>query len=119
MYELARTLMKRVGDVIPVLPVSLLSEVFLEATAPLSELDLKRRTAETLDALLSRGAHCHLPRSSLDYAVDVGLRMLTMRRIVEETSEGFVIAEGEDEVLRYYANAIGQHTRASADPVPV
>ncbi|MEL6600000.1 MAG: 1-acyl-sn-glycerol-3-phosphate acyltransferase, partial [Pseudomonadota bacterium] len=117
--ELARTLMNRVGDVIPVLPVSLLSEVFLGATAPLSELDLKRRTAETLDALLSRGAHCHLPRSSLDYAVDVGLRMLTMRRIVEETSKGFVIAEGEDEVLRYYANAIGQHTGASADPVPV
>ncbi|MEL6679018.1 MAG: 1-acyl-sn-glycerol-3-phosphate acyltransferase, partial [Pseudomonadota bacterium] len=107
--DLADVLMGRVGAVIPVLPVSLLARVFLEARGPLTEIDLKRRSAEVLDGLLAEGAHCHLPRASLDYAVDVGLRMLAMRRIVAETPEGYVLAEGEEDVLSFYANAIAHH----------
>lgn len=103
---LGEELTRRIGQVVPVLPVSLLSRVLLAAEGPLPLLDLKLRVAEELDALHATGAHSHVPRADLDYAVDVGLRMLVLRQIAETTEHGIRVAEGEADVLRYYANAI-------------
>ncbi len=50
----------------------------------------------------------YLPRADEEYAVSVGLRMLTLRRLVEQREEGYVPVEGELPVLRYYANAVRQ-----------
>ena len=60
-----------------------------------------------LAELERKGAKLYLPRGDRDYAFHVGLRMLVLRRLVEETTAGtFAIATSERPLLAYYANAI-------------
>ena len=96
----------RIGQVVPVLPVSLISRVLLAADAPLSVIDLKVRAEAELEKLHQKGAHSHVPRADLDYAVDVAIRMLTLRRLIDESDRGLSVRDGEQGVLTYYANAI-------------
>ena len=104
---LGTELTERIGQVIPVLPVSLISRVLLRADGPISTIDLKVSAEAELDQLHAKGAHSHIPRADLDYAVDVAIRMLTLRRLVVETDGGLEVQGSEREVLGYYANAIG------------
>ena len=100
-------LMAAIRDVIPVLPVSLVATVFLRnPQQPLAEIDLKIKANELACRLEASGAHVYVPRSDLDYAIGVGLRMLTLRRIVLERDGLFIAMEGECALLEYYANAI-------------
>jgi glycerol-3-phosphate O-acyltransferase len=59
-----------------------------------------------LESLIQTGARVYLPREDLDYAIEVGLRMLTLRRLVHEGPTGIFPAPGEEPLLQYYANAI-------------
>lgn len=104
--ELGGELMERVGSVVPVLPVSLIATVLLETKEPLSPLELKAETASLIFRLKQKGAHIHIPRNDDDYAVDVGLRMMRMRRLIVEDAAGLLANPDEESVLRYYANAI-------------
>jgi glycerol-3-phosphate O-acyltransferase len=104
--RLAAELMARVGAVIPVLPVPLVATVFLAAGAPLSELDLKARAHRLIGELEGAGAHVYIPRRDQDYAVVAGLRMLTLRRLVEERDGLFAARPEERPLLTYYANSI-------------
>jgi glycerol-3-phosphate O-acyltransferase len=104
--RLAHDLMGEIARLVPVLPVSLLATVLLEAERPLDELELKVRAGELKAHFESRGARLYLPRDDRDYAFHVGLRMLALRRLVEETAGLFAAAATERPVLAYYANAI-------------
>jgi len=107
MAELGAHLMEAVGRVVPVVPVPLIATVFTSAAAAaLSELELKAHVEGLLDQLDRRGAHTYLPRRDLDYAVAVGLRMLKLRRLVEERDGLYSARQEELPVLRYYANSI-------------
>jgi glycerol-3-phosphate O-acyltransferase len=105
---LGAELMRAVGAAVPVLPVSLVATVLLRhAGEPLSELELKARVFALAQAAEAAGARVYVPRRDLDYAVAVGLRMLTLRHLVAEDADGlFRPAPGEEAVLRYYANSI-------------
>jgi glycerol-3-phosphate O-acyltransferase len=104
---LARELMAGVGRVIPVLPVSLVATAFLNQGATrFSELDLKAEAHSLLTALTEAGAHIYIPRKDHDYAVNVGLRMLTLRHMVEEKDGLYTAAPGNIPLLQYYANSI-------------
>ena len=52
------------------------------------------------------GAHLYIPRQDHDYAFGVGLRMLTLRHIVEEEDGLYRPVPEQLEMLSYYANAI-------------
>ncbi len=104
--ELAGRLMDGVAGVIPVLPVPLVATALLQATAPLALLELKARCEELLERLEKSGAHLYVPRGDRDYAIDVGLRSLSLRHLVVEQDRLYSIAPGEDKLLRYYANSI-------------
>lgn len=108
---LGEELMERVGAVIPVLPVSVVATVLLEAKEPLSPLELKAGCASLIADFKSGGAHVHIPRNDDDYGVDVGLRMMRMRRLLNETDLGLVANPDELKVLQYYANAIAHLRR--------
>jgi glycerol-3-phosphate O-acyltransferase len=107
MAELGRHLMDTVGRIVPVLPVPLIATVFVgHGDKAISELELKTEVGQLVEALTARGAHVYVPRKDFDYAVRVGLRMLTLRRLVGER-EGLYYARSEElPLLRYYANSI-------------
>jgi glycerol-3-phosphate O-acyltransferase len=105
--ELGRELMKSIGEVIPVVPVPLVATVFVRRPERArSELELKAEVLELLRDLAARGAHVYVPRKDQDYAIVVGLRMLTLRRLVEEKDGLFSARPEELPLLRYYANSI-------------
>jgi glycerol-3-phosphate O-acyltransferase len=106
MEEMGAELMRAVGAAIPVLPVSLVSTAVLRAAEPLSELELKARVLALAESAEAAGARVYVPRRDLDYAVAVGLRTLTLRRLVAEEEGLFRAAPGEEAVLRYYARSI-------------
>jgi len=105
--RLANDVMGEIARLVPVLPVSLMATILLEAEAPLDELELKARASDLIAQFETRGAKLYLPRSDRDYAFHVGLRMLSLRHLVEESGEGlFSVVATERPVLAYYANAI-------------
>jgi glycerol-3-phosphate O-acyltransferase len=104
---LGNHLMDAVGRIIPVLPVPLIATVFVRhGDKAISELELKAEVERLVAQLRTRGAHIYVPRKDFDYAVNVGLRMLRLRRLVGER-DGLLFAQSEETaILRYYANSI-------------
>jgi glycerol-3-phosphate O-acyltransferase len=107
MALLGNHLMDAVGKIVPVLPVPLIATVFLrQGDKAISELELKAEVGQLVERLKARGAHVYVPRKDFDYAVNVGLRMLRLRRLVGER-DGLLFAQSEETaILRYYANSI-------------
>ena len=107
MAALGRHLMDAVGSIVPVLPVPLIATVFVRhGDKAISEMELKGEVGRLVEQLQARGAHVYVPRKDFDYAVNVGLRMLRLRRLVGER-EGLYFAQAEElPLLRYYANSI-------------
>jgi glycerol-3-phosphate O-acyltransferase len=107
---LAQDLMKAVGKTIPVAPVSLVASVFVESpNKTFSEQEIKARVQSLINELEEKGALVYIPRSDQDYTVEVGLRMLTLRHLVQEENDRFRAAPGEINLLQYYVNAISPH----------
>jgi glycerol-3-phosphate O-acyltransferase len=116
--KLGSLLMERVGRAVPALPVSLVTTVLLEADfEPLTVFELKARVANLIERIERTGAHVHIPRSDRDYAVDVGLRMLVLRRLVSENEGRYSGNRDEIALLAYYANSIEHLVKAPVAPV--
>ncbi len=104
--RLAHDVMEEIARLIPVLPVSLIATVLLEADRPLDELELKVRASDLVTHFENRGAKLYLPRGDRDYAFHVGLRMLALRHLVEENDGLFAAVATDRPLLAYYSNAI-------------
>jgi len=115
MAALGARLMERVGGIVPVVPVALIAAMFVaRPTEAVSEIALKAAAQGELERLRAAGAHIYVPRQDLDYAYSVGLRMLTLRRLVE-AQDGLYRARAEElPLLRYYANSIAHLPRSGA-----
>jgi len=104
---LADTLMGSVGKVVPVLPVSLVATALLRSPeSRRSELEIKADVLRLIDEMKKAGAHVYIPRADQDYAVAVGVRMLTLRKLVSEEEGMYSPLPEELPLLRYYANSI-------------
>ena len=117
--RLGRILIDEVGHVVPALPVPVVATVMLGADgAALTNFELKGRAFEVMQQLERRGAYIHIPRADREYAIDVGLRMLVMRRIIVEEDESYRTNPDEKLLLAYYANSIAHHLDAAAPEAP-
>jgi glycerol-3-phosphate O-acyltransferase len=104
-------LMARIGAIVPVLPVPLVASVLLRDPAKaLGELELKSEVHALMARVEAVGGRVYVPRADRDYAVSVGLRMLTLRGLVVERDGLFVADPDELTLLRYYANSIAHVT---------
>lgn len=108
--KIARVLMGRIAKIVPVLPVPLIATIFERAgDEALSHIDIKARAQALVEELRGHGVYVHVPRQDLDYALEVGLRIMQMRHLVAET-EGLLRANPrENVVIRYYSNSIAHH----------
>jgi glycerol-3-phosphate O-acyltransferase len=105
--DFANHLMKEIGDLVPVLPVALVSTVVLQQPdRALSELELKADVQSLMDSLQMRGANLYLPRSDREYSIEVGVRMLVLRRVLKNREGLYVLNPEEISIVRYYANSI-------------
>jgi len=102
---LGNALMADIGKVVPVLPVSLIASIMLDAGS-LTKIGIKAAAHKRLRAYAARDIYSHIPRADEDYAVDVGLRMLEMRHILLEQDGVYTINAENRALLEYYANAI-------------
>jgi glycerol-3-phosphate O-acyltransferase len=106
--QLGQRLMREVGQVVPALPVSLAASAVLAAGGRgLSSLELKGAVFDLMRRLTAAGAHVHIPRHDQEYAVEVGLRMLLLRRLVTTEAGVYHANPQETALLAFYANAIG------------
>ncbi len=105
--ELGDALMQAIGNVIPVLPVSLISKVILAADGePMRKIAIKAAAHQLWQDYAASGVYNHIPRGDEDYAVDVGIRMLTMRNILQEKDGVLHINPENKHLLEYYAKSI-------------
>lgn len=109
---LAKDLMQRVGSITPILPVALVTTLFAKnPNAQYSSLELKAAVLELLNDLEAQGHRAYIPRGDYNYAVDVGVRMLTLRNILVD-KEGVLTANPDEHpLLQYYSNSIAHLTR--------
>jgi glycerol-3-phosphate O-acyltransferase len=104
---LGEELMQAVGRVVPVLPVPLIATVFARhPERALSELEVKAEAEALIETLGRNNAQLYVPRRDLDYALHVGLRMLRLRRLVDEADGLYSARPNEARLLAYYANSI-------------
>ena len=116
--RLAGRLMDEVGRAIPALPVAVAATVFVrrlaEGDGPMSGLEAKARIFDLQQELAARGALVYIPRRDPEYAAEVGLRMLTLRRLVDERDGAYAGRPAERAALGYYANSIAHLLDAGA-----
>jgi len=119
--KLCHRLMSAIAQVVPILPVSLVSMVFLEAMdTELDITDIEERSNRLIDELQSCGAPVfEMPRSTRVYDIADAVDLMLLRRIVTESGGQFKAVSAEENILRYYANAIGhwrQHREKGVTP---
>lgn len=112
---LAKELMDEVGAMIPVLPVALIAQTLCQQPATwMDSLSLKAHVNQRIETLQGKGAHVYLPREDRDYAITVGLRMLTLRHLLETQDGHYRASAANLTLLQYYANSIEHFADATA-----
>jgi len=106
--KLCRRLMRTIADVVPVLPVSLVSRVFLDAgDIAIDIMEVENRSNQLIIKLQERGAPIlETPRSTRAHAIADAVDLLMLRGIVAVSDGKFKAAPEEGAILNYYANAI-------------
>ncbi|MFK7855709.1 MAG: 1-acyl-sn-glycerol-3-phosphate acyltransferase [Granulosicoccus sp.] len=104
---LAEDLMQRIGNITPILPVALVTTLFSnQPSRRFSMIELKAEVLNMLERLELQGYRAYIPRGDYNYAVDVGVRMLTLRNILVE-KDGMLEAKADEHaIINYYANSI-------------
>ncbi len=107
--KLSHQLMAEIADVVPVLPVALMSEVILENQSEwLSDLELKTRAAKRIEELQRQGAPIKLSANACEGVLSSALSMLEGRGFIENRDSLVRADPAGLDVLKYYANSIGQ-----------
>jgi len=106
--KLCHRLMSAISEVVPVLPVSLMSTVFLEAMGTeLDILDIEERCNRLINELQARGAPVfELSRSARAQDIVDAIDLMTLRRMVTASGDQFKAVSAEETIMRYYANTI-------------
>jgi glycerol-3-phosphate O-acyltransferase len=100
-------LMGSIEEVIPVLPVALLSSIFLRNSENwMSEFDVKGHVHRVIDALRKKGAPVYIPARDGVSMIDTAFDMLKLRRMIVEEKGLFKAAPDSEDILSYYANSI-------------
>jgi len=109
---LARTLMARIGAIVPILPVPLVCWL-IQKNGPMTRAEIEMGVSQTIKDIPH--AHIHLPRDNRDYAAEVGLRELVEHGVLVETGGTYAVNPDQADLLHYYANSI-RHLMPGPDP---
>ncbi|MGD8963263.1 MAG: 1-acyl-sn-glycerol-3-phosphate acyltransferase [Desulfobacterales bacterium] len=105
--KLANRLMDAIRQVVPVLPVSLVATVLLEAQPDgLHAAEVQERVNRCIAELERLGAHVYLSPQNRVESILNALNMLKLRKLVGESDGVYWAVPDEVTVLTYYTNAI-------------
>jgi len=106
--KLCHRLMAAISEVVPILPVSLMSTVFLEAMdTELDILDIEERSNRLINKLQACGAPVfEMSRSTRAHDIVDAIDLMMLRRIVTASGDQFKAVSSEEAIMRYYANTI-------------
>jgi glycerol-3-phosphate O-acyltransferase len=106
--KLCERLIDDIAAVIPILPVSLVSMVLLEAADnPLDIVTIEQRTARLQRKMQSKGAPIiEMSRTKQAGIINEAVDFMLLRRQISNTGGGFAIVPDQEPIVRYYANAI-------------
>ena len=106
--KLGDKLLSEIGAIIPALPVALVATVLLQNKDRwMSDLELKSKVFDLINALEKSGSFVHIPREDRDYTLSTGIRMLKLRHILLTNEDGLHSANSQEQLLlEYYANSI-------------
>lgn len=105
--KLANLLSDDIKDVIPVLPVALMSEILLNHRRYWrSELELKADAIKRIKTLESLGAPINISANATDGVLTVALNMLSGRGFVDVSDNLYKAKDDSIDILSYYANSI-------------
>ena len=107
--KLSQELMQGIASVVPILPVSLVSTVFLEdMVTEMDILEIEARSNRLIKKLKEKGAPIlESSRSKRAHAIADAVDIMLMRRMVSSNGDRFKVIPEEKTLLAYYANAIG------------
>ena len=104
---LAEKIMNNIEQVVPVLPVALMSEILIENKGKwTSALELKTLGAEKIEQLEKAGAPIDISSSALENVLGSALDALTGRGLLEEKENLYRMRSAEKDIINYYANSI-------------
>ena len=106
--KLCHRLMSAISEVVPVLPVSLMSTVFLDAMdTELNISDIEEHSNRLINELQARGAPVFgMARSTRALDIVEAIDLMTLRRMVTASGNHFKAVSKEETIMRYYANTI-------------
>lgn len=103
---LGDTLMSRVREVVPVLPVPLVAYTLLQEQTPITHSALVAACRAVVARAQLRGTHVHLPLDDVDHAARFGVLALVRRNLVNADGPYYAPTEKGLGLLRYYANSV-------------
>lgn len=113
--KLCLRLMEEIREVIPVLPVALVSRVMLDSGGQaMSSLEVKARVQELIERLESRGGQVLHPARGPEQALEEALDMLGLRKMVVMENGLYRAAPEAAGLFSYYANSIDRPDQGPA-----
>ena len=106
--KLSQELMQGIASVVPILPVSLVSTVFLEdMVTEMDILEIESRSNRLIKKLKEKGAPIlETSRSTRVHAIADAVDIMLLRRMISSNGDRFKVIPEEKTLLAYYANAI-------------
>jgi len=105
--NVCKTLMNSIQNIIPALPVSLVSTVFIESSGqPMSEFDVKAKVHRVIEEIKKKEGRIYLSKRSSEQSITDAIEMLKLRKMIVESKGRLISAPNSIDILSYYANAI-------------
>jgi glycerol-3-phosphate O-acyltransferase len=113
--SLAKTIMKNIEQVVPIVPNALMSEIFLNNREVWkSALELKAECCERISQLEKSGAPIDISSGAVESVLGAAMDVLIGRGLIEEENNLYRMKESELDIINYYANSI-VHWRVDID----
>lgn len=101
------TLMRSIQHIIPALPVSLVSTVFIENPHDaMSLFDVKAKVHHIIEEITGKGGHFYLSKRSSEQSISDAIEMLKLRKMIVGSNGELRADPHSINILSYYANAI-------------
>ncbi len=105
--ELCNHLMKSIEEVIPVIPVALVSAVMVEFQGQEKTVfEVKAGIDKLMEELRNNGALIYYPKHNFEKYTEMALEMLTIRHMIIKSNERLIANPQMIDILSYYANSI-------------